>query len=159
MNIACRSTQNVARIKRFLSLHIVIKPLNKKKMKTINSLLCWSVTLLLFIQTLHSLQLAGRYIGDFGNFFSGFAKSPRVLRSSWILNECNICIAEILHSVRGLYDKNSASWYCFTSDVMYKKYKRLVYTPPDLLARFCKANLSNGKNSAGFAFQVFVFQA
>ena len=36
--------------------------------------------------------------------------------------------------------------------------KRLVYTPPDLLARFCKANLSNGKNSAGFAFQVFVFQ-
>ena len=26
-------------------------------------------------------------------------------------------------SVRGLYDKNSASWYCFTSDVMYKKYK------------------------------------
>ena len=31
--------------------------------------------------------------------------------------------------------------------------------PPDLLATFCKANLSNGKNSAGFAFQVFVFQA
>ena len=25
--------------------------------------------------------------------------------------------------------------YCFTSDVIYKKYKRLVYTPPDLLAR------------------------
>ena len=35
-----------------------------------------------------------------------------------------------------------------TSDVMYKKYKRLVYTSPDLLARFCKANLSNAKNSA-----------
>ena len=45
------------------------------------------------------------------------------------------------------------------SDVMYKKYKRLVCTPPDLLARFCEANLSNGKNSAGFAFQVSVFQA
>ena len=30
MNIACRSTQNAARIKRFLRLHIVIKPLNKK---------------------------------------------------------------------------------------------------------------------------------
>ena len=27
-----------------------------------------------------------------------------------------------------------ASKYCFTSDVMYKKYKRLVYTPSDLLA-------------------------
>ena len=29
MNIACRSAQNVARIKRFLRLHIVIKLLNK----------------------------------------------------------------------------------------------------------------------------------
>ena len=29
------------------------------------------------------------------------------------------------------------------SDVMYKKYKRLVYTPPDLLARFYKVTLSN----------------
>ena len=28
-------------------------------------------------------------------------------------------------------------------DVMYKKYKRLVYTPSDLLARICKVNLSN----------------
>ena len=28
--------------------------------------------------------------------------------------------------VRGLYDKSNASLYCFTSDVMYKKYKRLV---------------------------------
>ena len=88
MNIACRSTQNVARIKRLLSLHIVIRPLNKKK--TINSLLCWSVILLMVIQTLHSLQLAGRYIGDFGHFFSGFAKSLRVLRSSWILNDSNL---------------------------------------------------------------------
>ena len=35
--------------------------------------------------------------------------------------------------------------YCFTSDVMYKKYKRLVYTPPNLLTRICKVNLSNAK--------------
>ena len=42
------------------------------------------------------------------------------------------CIKRFLYSV--LYDKNSVSKYCFTSDVMYKKYKRLVYTPPDLLA-------------------------
>ena len=32
------------------------------------------------------------------------------------------------------------------SDVMYKKYKRLVYTPPDFSARFCKVNLLNKKN-------------
>ena len=35
--------------------------------------------------------------------------------------------------------------HCFTSAVMYTKYKRLVYTPPDLLARICKVNLSNAK--------------
>ena len=69
---------------------------------------------------------------------------------------------EILHSVRGLYDKNSASWYCFTSDVMYKKYKRLVYTFPDLLARFCKVNFSNAKNSVmtsltNFLYHVTIF--
>ena len=31
MNIACRSTQNAARVKRFLRSHIVIKPLTNKK--------------------------------------------------------------------------------------------------------------------------------
>ena len=31
MNIACMSTENAARMKCILSLHIVIKPLNKKK--------------------------------------------------------------------------------------------------------------------------------
>ena len=49
--------------------------------------MCWSVTLSMFIQTsttVHELQKrepAGR-IGDFGNYFNGSAKSPRVLRSS-----------------------------------------------------------------------------
>ena len=51
----------------------------KYKIKIINSLLCWSVTLLMFIQTSNSSHCkfgacqkwepAGR-IGDFGNFFS-----------------------------------------------------------------------------------------
>ena len=59
---------------------------------------------------------------------------------------------KILLSVRGLHDKNSASYYYFTSNVMYKWYKRLVYTHPDLLARFCKVNLSNAKNLAWFFF-------
>ena len=77
---------------RFWRLHIVVKPLKNIYMR--NYILCWSVTPLMFIQTLHSwaVEWAGR-IGDFGNFFSGFAKSPRVLRSSsWILNtgKCNL---------------------------------------------------------------------
>ena len=87
MNIACRSTQNVARIKCFLRLYIVIKPLNKKNNKFFIMLKCNSINI-------HSntLQLATGWplCRWFWKFFSGFAKSPRVLRSSWILNECNL---------------------------------------------------------------------
>ena len=88
-------------------------------------------------------ELASR-IGEFGNVLNGFAKSPQliVLNIDWVQFVLKNC--EILHSVRSLYDKQ----YCFTSDVMYKKYKRLAYTPPDLLARFWKLNLSKAKNSA-----------
>ena len=48
--------------------------------------------------------------------------------------------------------------YCFTSDVMYKKYKRLVYTPPDLLARICKVNLSNAKKFSLICFPRICFR-
>ena len=86
------------------------KPLNKK-INTINSLLYWSVTLLMFIQTLHSLQLAGRYIGDFGNFLTvslkAHASFDRPEYIGWVQIIFHNC--EILHSVWGLYDKNSAS--------------------------------------------------
>ena len=103
-------------------------------------------------------QPAG-HIGDFGNILNGFAKSPRVLRTvlniEWVQFVFKNC--EILHFVWGLYDKNSASYYCFTSDVMYKKYEMLVYTLPELLARFCWVNLSNAKNSAWFVFSMNSF--
>ena len=97
MTIPSRSTQSAARIKRFLRLHIVIKPLNKKVNIT-NPLLSWSVTLLMFFPTLR-LQLAlqiwrlskGRtdcpYIGDFGIFF--LMVPPKAHDwSSWTLTEC-----------------------------------------------------------------------
>ena len=93
MNIACRSYLFAARIKRFSRLHIVIKPLNKKKNNK------------LFMLKHNAFNV---------------------------------------HCARGLYDKQ----YGFTSDVMCKKYKRLVYISPDLLARFYKVNLSKAKNSA-----------
>ena len=48
------------------------------------------------------------------------------------------------------FTKNTASLVLFTSDAMYKKYKWLPYTSSDLLARFCKVNLSNTKNSVWF---------
>ena len=81
-------------------------------------------------------ELAGR-IGDFGNFLNGFAQSPQliVLNIDWV-QYLSWKIVKYCILVRGLYDKQ----YCFTSDVMYKKYKRLVYTASDLLARFCKVN-------------------
>ena len=106
----------------------------------------------MFVQA-HSLQLAlqkwepaGR-ICDFGIFFNGLAKSPRVVRSSWILNECNFCYKIVQ--------------YCILSEVCVLKtvtpstvspqmwcingIKGWFYTQPDLLARFCKVNLSNAK--------------
>ena len=61
---------------------------------------------------------------------------------------------KIPHSVRGLYDK----MYCFTSYVMYKRYKRLVYTPSDLLARICKVNLSNAKKFGLICFPRICFR-
>ena len=65
------------------------------KINIIISLLCWSLTLVCSFK--HSLQLAlqkwepADRICGFRNFLNGLAKSPRVLRSSWILNECNFC--------------------------------------------------------------------
>ena len=51
-----------------------------------------------------------------------------------------ICLAncEKLHSARGLYDKKKRPIVFFTSDVMYKKYKRLVCAPPDFWQDFVK---------------------
>ena len=82
VDIACRSTQNASRIKRFWRWHID-KTIKWKKY-IITSLLCSSVTLLMFIQTLDHISRCG------GNFFNGLAKSPRMFRSSWILNEYNL---------------------------------------------------------------------
>ena len=41
---------------------------------------------------------------------------------------------------------------------MYKKYKRLVYTPSDLLARICKVNLSKAKKCGLICFPKICFR-
>ena len=89
VNIAFTSTQTAARIKRFWRLHI--DKINKK-IKIINSSLCWSETLSMFIQTVnHSSWAAKVRTGwPYRWFWKLLAKSPGVLRSSWILNECNL---------------------------------------------------------------------
>ena len=113
INIACRSTQNAERIKRFLRLHIVIKTLNKKNKhnKCFIMLKRNSFNVHCKFGACQKWELAGR-VGDFGNFLNGFAKSPRVRRTvlniervQFVLKNC-----EILHFVWGLYDKNSASY-------------------------------------------------
>ena len=92
----------------------------------------------MFIQTLHRSQPAGS-IGDSEIFFSGFAKSPRVLRSSWILNKCNSYFKIVKYCVLSKVCMiKKAPHSTVSPQVMYKKCKRLVYTPPDLLGRFCK---------------------
>ena len=98
-------------------------------------------------------------IGDFGYFLNGFAKSPCVLRWSRILNECNLSwkivkyyiLYEVCMIKTAPHNTLSPQTWCI------KKYKRLVCTYPDLLARKCKVNLSNAKNSTWFVFQEFVF--
>ena len=68
----------------------------------------------------------------------------------WELVQFVLQNCEKLHSFRGLYDKKKRQRLIvlFTSDVMYKKYKRPAYTPPALARSFCKINLSHTKNSA-----------
>ena len=130
-----------------------IKPLNEK-IKIINSLLCWSVILLMFIQTLdHSWNwksgnrlAVNKWFWNF--FFEGLAKGLRMLRSSWILNQCNLFCKIVKYCIL----KTVPHSYCLTSYAMYKWYKRLVYTYPALMARLCKVKLSNAKNSACFFF-------
>ena len=95
-------TQNAARIKRFLRLHIIIKPVNKKiNNKFIIMLKSNSINVHCKFGARQKLELAGR-IGDFGNFLNGFAKTPRlnIDRVQFVLKNC-----EILHSVRGRYAK------------------------------------------------------
>ena len=85
MNIACRSTENAARIKRFLRLHIVIKPLIKNKHN--KSFIMWEpnsfkISLCKF-GTCQKLEPASR-ISDYGNFLNGFAKKST--RALMVLN-------------------------------------------------------------------------
>ena len=97
-------------------------------------------------------QLAtGRPYRWFWNFFSGFAEGPRLFPLSWILHECN------------LYFKLWNTTFCPGS--VWKKQRVLVlfhlrsdvYTSPDLLARFCKANLSNAKKFGLIRFTIICF--
>ena len=101
----------------------------------------------MFIQTLSShckfdasqnWEPAGR-IGDFGNFFKSFDKNSHVLRSSWILNECNLYCKIVKYRILSEVCMIKTVPHSTVSPQMWctKSIKRLVYTPPDLLARFC----------------------
>ena len=90
-----------------------------------------------------------------------------MLRSSCILNECNLSCkivktcriiglnrAKKNKYVRGLYDKKQRLIVLFTSDVMKKSmFKRLVCTPPDLSPRFtCKVSKLIEHKKSGMIF-------
>ena len=85
MNIACRSTQNAARIKCFLRSHIVIKPLNKNTLPHSSH---WK------FGPCQKWEPAGG-IGNFGNVLNSFAKSPRLIvlnidSVQFVLKNCQI---------------------------------------------------------------------
>ena len=64
-----------------------------------------------------------------------------ILNIDWVQFVLKNC--EIPHSIRSLYDE---------------KYKPLVYTPPDLLARVCKVHLSNAKKFGLICFPRICFR-
>ena len=77
------------------------------------------------------------------------ARASIVLNIEWV----GICLKnceKLQLCQRSKKKKKQRLIVLFTSGLMYEKYKRLVYTPPDLLPRFFKVNLSNTKNSALF---------
>ena len=117
----------------------------------INLWLCWSVSLLKFIQTLdHDWQLALEMRTGWP-----VAKSPRliVLNIDWVQFVLKNCEIPFILSEVCMINR-----YCFASDVMYNKYKRLVYTPSDLLARISKVNLSNAKKFGLICFPRICFR-
>ena len=75
-----------------------------------------------------------------------------ILKIFWtFLNECNLSCKIvkncILHSKVCMIKKTAPhSMYCLPQMwCITEKYKRLLYAPPDLLARFCKVNVLNIK--------------
>ena len=80
-----------------------------------------------------------------------------VLNIEWVQFVLQNC--EILHSVRGLYDKKQRLMV-LTSPQMWciNSIKGWFTRPHDLLARFCKVNLSNAKYSAWFPGLIYCDQ-
>ena len=70
-------------------------------------------------------------------WFTGLAKSPRVLRSSWILNE--FILSEVCMIKTVPHGTISPQIWCING------IKGWFTRTPDLLARLCKVNLSNAK--------------
>ena len=101
-----------------------------------NSLLCWSVTLLMLIQTPYYLshcckfgacqkgEPAGRILDDFGNFLKGFEKTHDW--SSWILNECNLSWIIVRCRILSEVSMINTAPHSAVSPQMCKKYKRFV---------------------------------
>ena len=92
INIAYRSTQNADRTKRFLRLHIVIKPWIKNRLnKFFITLKRNSLKISSQIWRLSKVRTGWPYRWFWKFFWTvSLVKSPRVLRWSWILNECNL---------------------------------------------------------------------
>ena len=147
------STQNASRIKRFSRLHIVIKPLNKKNKhnKLFIMLKSNCINVHCKFGARQKWEPAGSIYRWFWKFFERFRYKPTIDRPEYWLS-AKIVKYCILSEVCKIYSTVSPQMWCI------KTINRSVYTPPDLLSRFCKVNLLKAKDSAWFVFQEFVFE-
>ena len=128
----------------------------------INSL-CWSLTLLKFIQTLDHTD-SSQYRNE--NWLAVWVILEIFLIVSlkahdwlsWILTECNlswrIVKYRILSEVCMINNTVSPQMWCI---IIIKGW--FIKHPQILLVTICKVILSNAKNWAWFVFQEFIFEA
>ena len=153
MNIACRSTQNAKRLKRFLRLPIVIKPLIKNRLnKFLITLKGNSFKISSQIWHLSKVRTGWpyRWVWKFFERYYSLIKSPSVLRWSWILNECNLSWKIVKYCILYEVYMIKTAPHSTLSPQMWSiiNNKRLVCTQPKFI-----------KKSVWFVFQEFVFHA
>ena len=83
----------------------------------------------MFIQTPQSSQPAGR-IGDFEFFLAVLLIANEWFHRPELLNECNLYFKIVKYCILFEVCIINTAPHSNSPQVMYKKYKRLVYTPP-----------------------------
>ena len=131
-----------------------IKSLNKNKHNKFSIMLKRNSIIVHSFGCCQKWEPAGG-IDDFENFFNDLVKSPHVLSSFWILNECNLYCKIVKYCI--LYE------VCMIKTVPQSTVSPQMWCIKSIKGWFTRpqicwqVNLSNAKNSAWFVSQEFVF--